>query len=169
MSTTSAPAFDGQDRPVQGVLWMLATTLSFTGVNVIVHFLGSAVPAAQSSFIRFLWGWVFVAPAIVQIARSRFPARVWALFGLRGFLQATAVLLWFYAMARIPIADVTAIGYLNPIVVTLGGALLLGEGFAWRRGVAVVVALLGALIILRPGLRAVEPGHLAQLGQPLLG
>lgn len=163
MRTISAPTVEGLDRPVQGVLWMLATTLSFTGVNVIVHLLGSSVPAAQSSFIRFLWGWVFVAPAIVQIARSRFPARVWALFGLRGFLQATAVLLWFYAMARIPLADVTAIGYLNPIVVTIGGALLLGEGFAWRRGLAVAVAILGALIILRPGIREVAPGHLAQL------
>jgi len=152
-----------QDRPVQGVLWMLATTLSFTGVNVIVHLLGTALPAAQTSFVRFAWGLVFVLPGLWHIATTRYTARIWTLFTLRGALQATAVLMWFFAMARIPIADVTAIGYLNPIVVTLGGALLLGEGFAWRRGLAVVVAVVGALIILRPGLREVQPGHLAQL------
>ncbi len=166
MTQTAAPPHP-QDRPVQGVLWMLATTLSFTGVNVIVHMLGTGLPAAQTSFVRFAWGLLFVLPGLWHLATTRYPGRIWALFGLRGALQAIAVLLWFFAMARIPIADVTAIGYLNPIVVTLGGALLLGEGFAWRRGVAVVVALLGALIILRPGLRAVEPGHLAQLGAAL--
>lgn len=155
------------DRPLIGILWMLVTTVCFTAVNVIVHYLGSALPAAQTSFIRFVWGVVFVLPALWSFVRGSYPRRVLGVFALRGALQAIAVLLWFFAMARIPIADVTAIGYLNPIVVTLGGALLLGEGFAWRRGVAVLVALMGALIILRPGLREVEPGHLAQLGAAL--
>lgn len=153
-----------QDKPLIGILWMLATTASFTAVNVIVHYLGSGLPAAQTSFIRFAWGVLFVMPALWSFGKARYPKQVWGLFALRGVFQAVAVLLWFFAMARIPIADVTAIGYLNPIVVTLGGALLLGEGFAWRRGVAVLVALLGALIILRPGLREVLPGHVAQLG-----
>ena len=153
-----------QDKPLIGILWMLATTASFTAVNVIVHYLGSGLPAAQTSFIRFAWGVLFVLPALWSFGKARYPKQVWGLFALRGVFQAVAVLLWFFAMARIPIADVTAIGYLNPIVVTLGGALLLGEGFAWRRGVAVLVALLGALIILRPGLREVLPGHVAQLG-----
>ncbi|SOB99416.1 threonine/homoserine efflux transporter RhtA [Rhodobacter sp. JA431] len=161
MKPAAKPA---QDRPLAGLLWMLGTTLSFTAVNVIVHYLGSNLPATQTSFVRFAWGWVFVAPALWHILHMKLSPKVWGLFGLRGLLQAIAVLMWFYAMARIPIADVTAIGYLNPIVVSLGGALLLGEGFAWRRGVAVVVALIGALVILRPGMRAIEPGHVAQLG-----
>lgn len=154
-------------QPVQGVLWMLATTLCFVGVNVIVHYIGTALPTAQSAFIRFGWGALLLFPAILGLLRCRFPARVWGLFGLRGLFHALAVLLWFYAMARIPMADVTAIGYLNPIIVTLGGALLLGEGFAWRRGAAIVVSLIGALIILRPGLKVIEPGHYAQLGAAL--
>ncbi|MFT3689497.1 DMT family transporter [Paenirhodobacter sp.] len=151
------------DRPVEGILWMLGTTFAFVGVNIIVHHIGTGVPAAQSAFLRFAWGLVFVAPGLVSLLRRPPSGRVWALFGLRGGLQSIAVLLWFYAMARIPMADVTAIGYLNPIVVTLGGAILLGEGLAWRRGLAIVVAILGALVILRPGLREIAPGHLAQL------
>ncbi len=160
---TSPPAGDPH-RPVQGVLWMLVTTLCFTAVNVIVHYLGADLPAAQSSFLRFAWGVLFVAPALWAGLRARYGRAIWGLFALRGAMQSVAVLLWFFAMARTPIADVTAIGYLNPIVVTLGGALLLGEGFAWRRGLAVIVALIGALIILRPGVREILPGHIAQLG-----
>ncbi|KEP70812.1 peptide ABC transporter permease [Thioclava dalianensis] len=155
------------NRPLVGIAWMLATTLCFVLVNIIVHWLGARVPAVQSAFVRFVWGTLFFAPALVQILRRSYPRKVWALFGLRGVLHAIAVGLWFYAMAHIPIADVTAINYLNPIVVTVGGAVLLGEGLAWRRITAVIVALLGALIILRPGLREIEPGHLAQLGAAL--
>ena len=41
-------------RPVEGALWMLATTLAFVGVNGIVRHLGTDLPAAQSAFIRGL-------------------------------------------------------------------------------------------------------------------
>ena len=50
-----------------------------------------------------------------------------------------------------------------PIIVTLGAALLMGERISWRRTLAIAVALLGAMIVLRPGLRALGPGHLSQL------
>jgi drug/metabolite transporter (DMT)-like permease len=74
-----------------------------------------------------------------------------------------AVVLWFYAMARIPLAEVTAIGYLNPVLVTLGAALFFGERLTRDRLAAFGVALVGAVIILRPGLREVTAGHLAQV------
>lgn len=157
---SSAPS---ADQTLRGILWMLVTTLSFAGVNIFVHHLGPAIPPTQSAFLRFAIGIVLVWPGFLQIPKGGLPVKVWGMFWLRGALQGVAVLLWFYAMARVPIADVTAIGYLNPIVVTLGGALLLGEGFSWRRGSAIIVAMIGALVILRPGLREIEPGHVAQL------
>jgi drug/metabolite transporter (DMT)-like permease len=52
----------------------------------------------------------------------------------RAFLHTFAVTLWFYAMARIPIAEVSAMGYLTPIFVTLGAVVILGERLALRRG-----------------------------------
>jgi len=85
------------------------------------------------------------------------------LFGLRGFCHALGVILWFYAMTRIPIAEVTAMNYLAPIYVTLGAAVFLGEKLAARRIAAVCLGLMGAAIILRPGFREVSLGHLAML------
>jgi drug/metabolite transporter (DMT)-like permease len=153
-----------QDRPVEGVLWMLVTGLAFVFVNGIVRYLGTAMPVAQSAFIRFAWGLAFLAPSLVPVLRAGVPAQTLKLFVLRGALHTVAVMLWFYAMARITISEVTAIGYLNPIIVTLGAALLFGEGLRWRRILAIGVALLGALVVLRPGLRELAPGHWAQLG-----
>lgn len=155
---------DDQNRPLEGILWMLATGLAFVAVTGIVRHLGTGLPAAEAAFIRFLYGLVFLAPALVMALRRGFPPGAWQLIGLRGVLHVVAVILWFFAMARIPVAEVTAIGYLNPIVVTLGAAWFLGERLAVRRLAAIGVALIGALIVLRPGLREIVPGHWAQLG-----
>jgi len=72
-------------------------------------------------------------------------------------------MLWFDAMTRIPSAGVTALNYLAPVYVSIGAALFLGERLAARRIAAVVVALVGTAIILRPGFREVAPGHVAML------
>lgn len=151
-------------RPVEGALWMLATGLCFVGVTGIVRYLGTDLPAAQSAFVRFGWGVVFLLPSLWSLLRRGLPEGTLALFGWRGVVHTAAVILWFHAMARIPVAEVTAIGYLNPVLVTLGAALFFGEVLAMRRIVAVLVALVGALIVIRPGLREVSDGHLAQLG-----
>ena len=153
-----------QSRPVAGILWMLVTGLCFVVVTGVVRHLGTDLPAAQSAFIRFLYGILFLAPTLLPALRRGLSAQVWKLALSRGVLHVAAVVLWFFAMARIPVAEVTAIGYLNPIVVTVGAALFLGERLAFRRMAAIAIALVGAMIILRPGFREVAPGHLSQLG-----
>lgn len=153
-----------QSNPLHGILWMLASGLSFVVVTGVIRSLGTGIPAAQSAFIRFAWGVVILLPTLVPILRSGIPAPVLRLHLGRGVLHVVAVLCWFYAMARIPVAEVTAIGYLNPVLLTLGTAVFLGEKLAFRRLAAIGVALIGALIVLRPGLREVTDGHLAQVG-----
>jgi drug/metabolite transporter (DMT)-like permease len=160
---TAAPTPSGPLRTVEGVLWMLLAGLSFVGVTGIVRYLGTELPAAQSAFIRFAWGVVFLIPALLPILRQGLPKGSLPLFLGRGVVHTGAVIFWFHAMARIPVAEVTAIGYLNPVLVTLGAVLFFGEKLAWRRVLAVGVALLGAAIVLRPGFREVTGGHLAQL------
>ncbi len=155
---------DDQNRPLAGILWMLATGMAFVVVTGTVRWLGTDLPAAQSAFIRFLYGLVFLAPALVPALRRGLPTGAWRLVLGRGVLHVLAVTMWFYAMARLPVAEVTAIGYLNPIVVTVGAALVFGERLAARRLAAIGVALVGALVVLRPGLREVTQGHLSQLG-----
>jgi drug/metabolite transporter (DMT)-like permease len=58
---------------------------------------------------------------------------------------------------------VTAMNYLSPVYVTIGAALFLGERLALRRIAAIVLALIGTAIILRPGFREISTGHLAML------
>ena len=151
-------------RPLEGVLWMLASGLSFVGVNGIVRYLGTDLPAAQSAFLRFAFGVVLLLPVLPSVFKAGIPKGTLRLFGWRGLAHTAAVLFWFYAMARIPVAHATAIGYLNPVILLIAGAFLLGERMTRRKMVAVGVALAGTLIVLRPGIEAVNSGHLAQIG-----
>ncbi|MGB3317065.1 MAG: DMT family transporter [Albidovulum sp.] len=153
-----------QNRPLAGILWMLVTGLCFVVVTGVVRHLGTGLPAAQSAFIRFVYGILFLAPMLLPALKRGIAPLVWKLALTRGVLHVMAVVLWFYAMARIPVAEVTAIGYLNPIVVTVGAALFLGEKLAFRRMAAIAIALVGAVVILRPGFREITEGHLSQLG-----
>lgn len=146
-----------------GVGWMLATGLCMVALNGVVRYIGPGLPAAEQAFLRFAFALVFLAPTLAVALRRGFPARVWRLFGLRGALHSLASLMWFFAMTRIPLAEVTAIGYLNPVVVMIGAALLMGERLSRGRILAVAVALAGAMILLRPGMRDLGEGHAAQI------
>lgn len=143
---------------------MVVTGLMFVGVTAVVKYLGQDVPAAQAAFLRYVLGLVFLIPMIRPILAARLTRRQFRFFALRGAVHTLAVILWFFAMARIPLAEVTAMNYLSPIYVSIGAALFLGEKLPPRRLVAVLVALIGAIVILRPGMKAVEPGHIAMLG-----
>lgn len=151
------------DRPIAGAAWMIVTGLLFVGVTAVVRYVGTSLPAAEAAFLRYLLGLVFLIPMIRPILAARLTVSDLRLFGLRGVAHTAGVIGWFYAMARIPVAEVTAMNYMNPIYVSLGAALFLGETLALRRLVAIGGALLGAVIILRPGFREISSGHIAML------
>lgn len=142
---------------------MLVTGLCFVAVTAIVKYMGPRVPPAEAAFLRYLLGLVFLIPMLPAVRAAHLTPRQWKLFTLRGVFHSVGVILWFYAMTRIPIAEVTAMNYLAPVYVSIGAALFLGEKLAMRRIAAITVALIGTAVILRPGFREVEAGHIAML------
>jgi drug/metabolite transporter (DMT)-like permease len=154
-------------RPVAGVMWMLVTGLAFVAVSGIVKYVGTDIPAPQAAFLRFVFGVVFLAPALWALRGVRFPAPTWRLFWLRGAMHVAAVFFWFWAVVRVPVAEMTAIGFLGPVVMVVMAAVLMGETLERGRVMAVLAALVGALVVLRPGLREITPGHMAQIAATL--
>lgn len=147
---------------------MLITSFCFVAVQAVVKHGAQNLPAAESAFLRYALGAVFLIPMIRPMRQANLTARQYRLFALRGATHTIGVILWFFAMTRITIAEVTAMNYMTPIYVTLGAALFLGEGIALRRIIAIALAFIGALIILRPGIREVGDGHLSMVAAAIM-
>lgn len=152
-----------QNSTAKGIAWMALSGVLFVAVTGIVRYLGSDMNPVQAAFIRYAMGVVIMAPLLLRVKWSRFVARRPGLHLARGVVHGAGVMLWFYAMARIPIAEVTALGFTAPIFTTIGAALFLGEKVRARRIGAVLMGFAGALIILRPGIAVIDPGAIAQL------
>lgn len=143
--------------------WMVVSGLCFTGVMISVRNVGPDLPAAVSAAIRYGFGIILLAPMLMK-ADFRFPrGRNLKLHIWRGTFHGLGVLLWFYAMARIPMAEVTAISYTAPIFMTIGAVMFFAEKIQLRRVGAIVAGLAGVFVILRPGFETLSSGQLAQL------
>ncbi len=150
-----------------GFGWMVVSGLNFVAVVIAVKYLGNDVPPILAAFLRYLLGLVFLVPMLRPLLRSGLSRKNHAHYWLRGLVHSLGVYCWFFAMTRITIAEVTSLNYLAPVFVTIGAAIFLGEQLAIRRILAVCAALVGSLIILRPGFREISPGHIAMLGTSL--
>lgn len=142
---------------------MVLTGLLFVGVTAAVKHGAQELPAAESAFLRYLFGLLFFLPVLGTLRSTSMDKIQLKLFAMRGVAHTLGVMLWFHAMTRITIAEVTAMNYMTPIYVTLSAAFLLGERLAARRIIAIALAFIGALVILRPGLRPLTDGHLAMV------
>ena len=169
-TSQAAPAPGSAAANLRGIAWMLVTGVLFIGVTGIVRHLGSDMSPMQAAFIRYFFGVVLMAPVLLRRGGRARPfsggslrSPRLGLHALRGLVHAAGVMLWFYAMARIPIAEVTALGFAAPIFTTIGAALFLGERLTTHRIGAVLIGFGGAMIILRPGFEAISTGALAQL------
>jgi len=154
-----------QHSHIRGCLWMVAGGLLFVAVTVLVRLLGSDMPAVQAAFIRYLIGVMLLLPVLWRMRSRGFGLRRSSLplYVLRGLVHGVAVMLWFFAMARIPLSEVTAIGFSTPVFTALGAILIFREQVKARRALAIAAGFVGTLIILRPGFATIEAGSLAQL------
>ena len=148
---------------VKGIGWMLLSGIMFIGVTGIVRYLGDEMHPIQAAFIRYAFGIVLVVPVILRVGLYGLLSTRIRLHASRGLVHGIGVMLWFYAMSRLPIAEVTALGFTTPIFTTAGAMLILGERAKNYRVAGILVGFIGALIVLRPGLRIIDFGAVAML------
>jgi drug/metabolite transporter (DMT)-like permease len=88
---------------------------------------------------------------------------------LRGLLAAGGTVIGVYSFSRLPIADVYALAFCTPLIVTVLSIPLLGEKVGIRRWAAVLVGFIGVLVMVRPGFMTLTLGHVAALGTAFTG
>ncbi|MDP7564178.1 MAG: DMT family transporter [Arenicellales bacterium] len=153
----------GLSGNIRGIGWMVLTGVMFVGVTVAVRYLGTSINPVQAGFIRYAFGLVMVLPLLSRAGVFSLHSKRIGFHALRGLAHGCGVMLWFFAMSRIPIAEVTALGFTAPVFTTLGAALFLRERLRSYRIIAILAGFAGALLILRPGFREIDIGALAQV------
>jgi S-adenosylmethionine uptake transporter len=79
----------------------------------------------------------------------------------RSLCSVGAMLLTFYALTTVPLAEAYSLFFLMPAFATLFSIPLSGERVGWRRWTAILIGFVGVLIVVRPGFRDLHLGHLA--------
>lgn len=147
-----------------GILLYILAVMSMSVMDLMAKLLAAHVPVVQVIWARYAGQTVivtlFLLPRLGSVVRTRRPF----LHMLRSLFLLLATTFFFFAIARMGLAEATAIIDLNPVLITVGAALFLGEKFGPRRAVGVGAALVGALIIIRPGSAVFTPVALLPLG-----
>ncbi|MFK7878227.1 DMT family transporter [Roseobacter sp.] len=136
------------------MLLMLAATAFIAGTTLFAKALGEdglhpALHPLQISHGRFVFAFLTIVTATV-VMRPTFVRPNWALHVARTVFGWGGVTLMFASVAYIPLADATAIVFLNPVFGMILAIPLLREKVGPIRWLAAAIALAGAVILLRP-------------------
>ena len=150
-------------KNIQAIFWMVVTTLLFAIVTGIVRYIGSDIPAPVAAFIRYIISTIFFIPLIIKMFLLERNKNNRQFYWARGLAHGFGVILWFFAMARIPVSEVTAIGYITPIFVSIAAFIFLKEKFSISIIGALVICMIGMIIIIRPTASGIATGQLSMV------
>jgi drug/metabolite transporter (DMT)-like permease len=134
------------------LLWTTAAGLGFSVLNALARQLTLHVDPFQSQFLRYAFGLMVLLPVILRRGAANYlPRSVRAQFA-RGAVHTLGLLLWYLALPRIPLADMTAIGFTTPLFVMIGAGFFFKEPMHWERWLATLVGFAGVLVVVGPRL-----------------
>ena len=160
---TLSARLGGLTPNIQGALWMLASSLTFTAMTTLIKYLGADYPAALQTFYRQAAGLLILAPVILKHRGAAFATNRPGIILFRSAAGTIGMILSFYAFQKMPLADANALSFTRTLWLVPLAAFVVREHVGPLRIGAAVVGFLGVLIMIRPG----AGGHLA-IGLPAL-
>jgi drug/metabolite transporter (DMT)-like permease len=164
-----ASRFWKRQTPVmRGIVLICLSTFAFSVMHGLVRLVSEVLPPFQIAFFRNIFGLAFLLPLLMRSRFAILRTKQIGLHALRGVINMAAMLMFFTALSISPIAKVTALGFTAPIFMAILAVIVLGERFRIYRWSAIFLGFVGMLIILRPGLVAIDTGSLLVTGSAAL-
>ena len=133
------------------ILLMIGAVFCFASMDATAKYLMKEIGPAQTIWARYtvqaLLVTVLILPKISIYGKTKYPK----LQFVRSVALMMATTLFFFAFSKLGLAEASAIFNISPVLITLGAFLFLREQIGPRRVIGILVSLLGALIIIRPG------------------
>lgn len=139
------------------ILLMIGAIFCFSVMDATAKALAPRIGTIPAVWARYagqvLVVLILVAPRLKTVARTNYPLLQLA----RSVFLMFGTVFFFFSVANIGLTEATAIMNINPVIITLGAAIFLGEKIGLRRALGIGAALIGALIIIRPGSDVFSP------------
>lgn len=168
MTEIAGPGRAGAATVVHGIAIMTVAMLIVPSMDVLAKLLTREMPALEVAFGRFVGQFAAAAIAglVVGEGRRLIPPRLGG-HVLRALFLAATSLMFFSALATMPLTDALAIAFAEPMILTAVSPWLLGETVGWRRWAACGVGFLGTLIIIRPSFEQFGAAALLPVGSAI--
>jgi drug/metabolite transporter (DMT)-like permease len=165
---SAQPSVTRQEN-LRASLWLVADMSLNIWALSIVKAMGLDYSAAQLVFLRASVGLLLVLPWAYRERSAFLSLDRLLLHALRVALSAATLACSFFAIARVPFALMSAIGFTRPILLMVLAAWMLREHIARPRWIAALIGLSGALVALNPGQTAFSWGLVATIATVLGG
>ena len=135
----------------RGIIAIVAATACFAGNDAIVKVVAREAPLGEVLFVRGLMTCLLVGALLtgfglfweLRHARHR-------LVLVRSGMEALAALLFTTALLHMPLASLSTIVLISPLIITALSVLLFGEIVGWRRWTAISLGFIGTLFVIKP-------------------
>ena len=135
----------------RGIALMVLAVGIYSVMDAMVKWLGPSYPVLEIVFFRSLFAFIPIA-YILWRSGSLAALRTANPLGhaLRALTGLASLSLFFYAYTRMPLANVIAISFAAPLLVTALSVPLLGERVGWRRWSAILIGFAGVIVMVKP-------------------
>ena len=158
---------DGPSGNLRGMAMMFVAMIGHAMTLGMVRHVSAELPTFEIVFLINLTGLPILLPWFIRQGVAPFRSKRLGLHVVRAILAVSGLTAWYHAIAITPLATATALSFSAPIFATVLAAFLLGEKVGGARWFAVVLGVGGMLVILRPGIIAIELGPVLAVGSAL--
>jgi drug/metabolite transporter (DMT)-like permease len=146
-------------------LWMLGAIVSFVAMAVAARAIQVEMNTFELMLYRSAIGFavVGVALGVTDGGYARIRTRHFGLHLKRNLFHYTGQNLWFFAVMLIPLSQLVALEFTNPIWVALLAPFLLGERLTRARLLGALLGFAGVVVVAQPGSATLGIGHAAAL------
>ncbi len=136
----------------RGIIFVVAATASFTTCDTLIKLATQTLPVFESMFLRSVFAMLWIVPFLAAIGSI---GQIHAVFqkhvALRSVFDTAAGFAFVIGLANMPIAEITALIQLAPILLMIAAAMVLHLRVTWIQYGFAIVAFVGMLCVIQPG------------------
>lgn len=136
----------------KGIVFIILSAFGFAMMSAFIKLSGD-LPSIQKTFFRNLVSCIIAFSLIIKYKESAFGSKEnRKILILRSIFGTLGIILNFYAIDRLVLSDANMLNKLSPFFVIIFSAIFLKEKIKSNQAIAVIIAFIGALFIIKPTL-----------------